>query len=70
MYLIVRGLDYEDPHGDTVEERIPFVEYMYPGMENIKARKGQRLLKTHMTYSLLPPGIHQGKGKVNLLIYM
>ena len=43
-----------------VEDRFPFLEYVYPGIKEIAKIPPPRLLKTHLPYHLLPPSIVNG----------
>ena len=54
----------------NLEDEFPYLEYIYPGVEDIKARKGPRHIKTHLPYELMPSDIHRGKGKVSMWILL
>jgi len=53
--------------GASIEDAFPYLEYVYPGVKEIKSRTGSRRIKTHLPYELLPEQLRQGKGK---LIYI
>lgn len=62
MYKIERGLATEP--SSNMEERFPYLEYVYPGLSEIKKVEGVRLLKSHLPYNLLPDDIRLHKAKV------
>ena len=64
IYLIERGVDDKSASEENLEQRVPYLEFIYPGIKEIAKREGQRLLKTHMPLSLLPAEARAGKGKV------
>ncbi|KAF8785879.1 Sulfotransferase 1C4 like protein [Argiope bruennichi] len=52
IYCILHGVD--ESLSQSLEDRFPYLEFIYPGLDSIKKMEGQRLLKTHLPYSLLP----------------
>jgi hypothetical protein len=48
----------------NIEERFPYLEYIYPGVREIQRQPSPRLIKTHLPFHLLPSDVHSGKGKV------
>ena len=50
--------------GSTMEDRFPYLEHVYPGLEDLKKRKGIRLIKTHLPIHLLPRSINEKQTKV------
>jgi len=48
-----------------MEEKFPYLEHIYPGMEALKKRPSPRFIKTHIPYHLLPTSVRQGRGKAS-----
>jgi hypothetical protein len=48
----------------NIEQKFPYLEYEYPGLQEIAKLPSPRLIKSHMPYSSLPADIHTGKAKV------
>jgi hypothetical protein len=48
-----------------MEERFPYLEFIYPGLRELGAIPSPRLLKTHLPYELMPEEVKKHKGKVN-----
>ena len=44
----------------NIEDRFPFLEFVYPGVNEIAKMKSPRFIKTHLPYQLLPPSIING----------
>lgn len=55
-----------DKSSRTIEDRFPYLEFLYPGLSSIENMTGQRFIKTHLPYSLLPEDILEKKPKVRL----
>jgi hypothetical protein len=55
---------YTGAVGGNIEERVPYLEFTYPGLDGLGARPDPRLIKSHMPFHLLPDELQQGKGKI------
>ncbi len=64
VYLITTDLDFHSASLANIEERFPYLEFVYPGIKEISKKQGGRLIKSHLPLSLMPPGVRQGKAKV------
>ena len=69
VYLLMHpdedGSQKEGNVRDTLEHRVPYIEYPYPGLNEISKRKDPRIIKTHLPQHLLPTN---GKGKVIYIV--
>ena len=63
VWLIVNGV-HSDNDGLNMEQRFPYIEYEYPGLNEIVKMKNPRLIKSHLPYSCLPAAVESGQGKV------
>jgi hypothetical protein len=55
----------DNPDSELMEWKFPYLEHAYPGIKEIKNRKGKRrLIKTHLPYDLLPDQIKEKKAKI------
>lgn len=61
IYCIMRG---SDNSSRSIEDRFPYLEFMYPGISSIEKITDQRFIKTHLPYSLLPEDIHKKNPKI------
>jgi len=52
---------------EPMDSRFPYLEFPYPGLDDIDRREGVRLIKTHLPVHLLPQDV--GKAKAVLYIY-
>lgn len=66
VYLIMSDLNFDKAQDMNMEERFPYIEYVYPGLKEITKKPSPRLLKSHLPYHHLPREILDGKGKVGL----
>jgi len=58
----------EDKEGEIMEWKFPYLEFIYPGLKEIRKRKGERrFLKTHLPYSFLPKEAADGSKKCKIL---
>ncbi|XP_054709134.1 sulfotransferase 1E1-like [Uloborus diversus] len=64
VYSIMKGIEKSET---SIEDRFPYLEFIYPGLSSIEKITEQRFLKTHLPYSLLPESVHQKKPRI---IYM
>ncbi|GFX40249.1 sulfotransferase 1E1 [Trichonephila clavipes] len=64
IYSILNGVD--ETSSQSLEDRFPYLEFIYPGLKSIQKMEGQRLIKTHLPYSLLPEDIHKKNVKFQL----
>lgn len=49
---------------ENMEDRFPYLEYIYPGLKEIGKRPSPRFIKSHLPYHLLPSDAVSGTGKV------
>ncbi|XP_040571686.1 sulfotransferase 1E1 [Lepeophtheirus salmonis] len=49
---------------DVMEHKFPYLEYVYPGLQEIERRPSPRLIKTHLPLHLLPEDVLKGQAKV------
>ncbi|KAL3882635.1 hypothetical protein ACJMK2_028959 [Sinanodonta woodiana] len=64
VYLIKSGLNFEAANSQIIDDRFPFLEFMYPGIQNVESMSSPRLIKTHLPLGLLPKEIHEKKPKI------
>jgi hypothetical protein len=64
VYLIVNDMDIEKACSANIEQRFPYIEYVYPGLKELSQQEGRRLMKSHLPYHHLPREIIDGKSKV------
>ena len=55
---------YAKHDGLNMEQRVPYIEYEYPGLSEIEKLKSPRLIKSHLPYHFLPVAVEAGHGKV------
>lgn len=65
VYLLVTKLNYEDALRYNIEERVPFMEYIWPGVRSIAKSTPPRVIKTHLPFPFLPREV----SSLLLLIY-
>ena len=53
----------------NIEDRFPFLEFVYPGVNEIAKMKSPRFIKTHLPYQLLSPSITNGS-KVGIFFFL
>jgi hypothetical protein len=63
VYVIRNDCDFEAAKRESLDTRVPFLEFPLPGMPAIKNMKSPRSLKTHYPMSLLPENL-ENKCKV------
>lgn len=61
IYCIMNGIDKSSK---SIEDRFPYLEFLYPGLSSIENQVDQRFIKTHLPYSLLPQDILEKKPKI------
>lgn len=64
VYLIGTNLNYEKAASQVMETRFPYLEYTYPGWQSLAKMTSQRLVKSHLPYSLLPKDIKDKNCKI------
>ena len=52
----------------NIEEVFPFLEYLFPGLDDIRRRPTSHLIKTHLPYGILPSDVTRGNGKVKFVV--
>ncbi|KAG8181897.1 hypothetical protein JTE90_026056 [Oedothorax gibbosus] len=62
IYCVLNGIDASQHQ--SLEDRFPYLEFIYPGLASIEKMEGQRLIKTHLPLSILPEDIHKKKPKI------
>ncbi|GIY12021.1 sulfotransferase 1C4 [Caerostris darwini] len=62
IYCIMNGID--ESLSKSLEDRFPYLEFIYPGLASIEKMEGQRLIKTHLPYSLLPEDVLKSNVKM------
>ncbi|XP_076030747.1 sulfotransferase 1E1-like isoform X2 [Oratosquilla oratoria] len=63
VYMLTHNFQCSDSTTELLETRFPYLEYPYPGIKSIEAKKGRRFIKTHMPYQLLPESFAQSGAK-------
>jgi hypothetical protein len=70
-WLIV-NVDTDSRNSDAcdqnIEQRVPFLECLFPGVDVSQMASPRRVLKTHVPYDLLPQEARRGKGKILYLV--
>ena len=71
VYLIHSDFDMAQAQKVMIDDRFPYLEFMYPGAKEVASYPSPRLIKSHLPYSLLPSDIHEKKPKVlnNFIIW-
>ncbi|XP_041351331.1 sulfotransferase family cytosolic 1B member 1-like [Gigantopelta aegis] len=64
VYLIMSDLNYDDARQKTIDERVPFFEFVMPGLRSISKQPSPRIIKTHLPFSLLPTQLKEKKPKI------
>lgn len=64
VYLISTNLDFRSAAARNMEQRFPYLEYFYPGVNSIDKTPNSRLIKTHLPYSLLPESVRTENPKI------
>lgn len=62
--VVFRLCNQNEDSSEILEDRVPYLEFPYPGIDDISRREGQRLIKSHLPLHLLPKGVWEGQGKV------
>ena len=62
--MLHTDLDFEKAAARNLEERFPFMEFLYPGIEAIASSPPPRLIKSHLPYDFMPDAVKNGRGKV------
>nr|AJD25308.1 sulfotransferase-like protein [Plectreurys tristis] len=63
VYCIMNDLDFSSAAVKSIEDRFPYLEFVFPGLATINKMPSPRFIKTHLPYSLLPADVHQKKPK-------
>lgn len=65
IYQIISGDVFNGRiSNEVLDEKFPFLEFFYPGLDEIAKKPSPRLIKTHLPYGCLPKDMRQGIGKV------
>lgn len=64
VYLIATDLNFEAATAKNIEERFPYLEFIWPGLSTIEKMQSPRFIKTHLPFSLLPSDILEKKPKI------
>lgn len=67
--MLTHGCKETNENSEVLETRFPYLEYPYPGIKSLAARKDKRLIKTHLPISLLPSSFESSNAKVRVLVY-
>ncbi|XP_015930870.1 amine sulfotransferase isoform X1 [Parasteatoda tepidariorum] len=62
IYCTIYGID--NSLTKSIEDRFPYLEFVYPGLSSIEKITDQRLIKTHLPLSLLPKDVQLKKPKI------
>lgn len=57
-------VNIEESEASIIEDKFPYLEYVWPGISSLAKMTERRLLKTHLPYCLLPEQLQNGTGKV------
>ena len=71
VFLIHSDFDMAQAQRVMIDDRFPYLEFMYPGAKEVASYPSPRFIKSHLPYSLLPSDIHEKKPKVlnNFIIW-
>ncbi|CAH8854198.1 unnamed protein product [Trichobilharzia szidati] len=61
VFLIVNKLNWVKAYSKNLEERVPYLEYIWPGPSTIARTPAPRVIKTHLPFYLLPEEIQRGE---------
>lgn len=64
VYLISTNFDYETAADVNLDERFPYLEYPFPGIQLIAEMPSPRFIKSHLPFSLLPLQLEEKKPKI------
>ena len=67
VYLISTDYDYDKARATIIEDRFPYLEFLYPGLRVLAEKPSPRFIKTHLPFSLLPKQVEEKKPKVFIL---
>ena len=59
VYCILNGWNYDREKTGKLDERIPFFEFIYPGLKAIEKMNSPRVIKTHLPIQYLPNEIEK-----------
>lgn len=60
VYLIANRLDWAKASASNLEERVPYLEYVWPGPKAIARTPSPRVIKTHLPFYHLPLQVQMG----------
>ncbi|KAG5450394.1 Sulfotransferase 1E1 [Clonorchis sinensis] len=61
VYLLVTNLNWSAAAAHNLEERVPYLEYVWPGPISVARRAVPRIIKTHLPFTFLPEEVQLGK---------
>lgn len=67
VYLIASNVDLERQEFSTIDMKIPYFEFISPGLKELQKLPSPRYFKSHLPYKLLPKDVHSKKCKVSNL---
>ncbi|KAG0710509.1 Sulfotransferase family cytosolic 1B member 1 [Chionoecetes opilio] len=64
VYMLMHGCKMTNENSEVLETRFPYLEYPYPGIKSLAAKKEKRFIKTHLPINLLPPSFESSTAKM------
>ena len=66
VFLIETGVDVKAAAKANIEQRFPYLEFIYPGVAEVAKQTSPRMIKTHLPWAMMPEQVKAGKAKVCL----
>ena len=67
VYLIQTDLDFETSANKLLSDRFPYIEFR---VDVVTESTSPRLMKSHLPHEFMPNDLKQGKGKVDIIIFI
>lgn len=64
VYLINSNLKFDRANRILLDDRFPYLEFMYPGVKTVEKKMSHRYIKSHLPYALLPKSVVENKPKI------
>lgn len=68
VYIISNDLNFEKAASSSLENRFPYLEFIYPGLSAVSKMPSPRFIKSHLPLSLLPQEIKEKSPKIFYIV--
>ncbi|XP_023227898.1 estrogen sulfotransferase-like [Centruroides sculpturatus] len=68
VYVIYNNVDLNKAATSSLEDRFPYLEFIYPGISAVSKMSSPRFIKSHLPFSLLPQDIKEKSPKIFYII--